>query len=122
MARGRFAGRAPEARDINDFGLAFALLTSVNVRMPVTYKISRAAQPDGIVFTLSGVLDGEHATQLEELLTLEAAARVVLDLKDVTLVDCAGVRFLGLLEASGAEIVNCPGYVRTWIKAERDAE
>jgi anti-anti-sigma regulatory factor len=88
--------------------------------MALTYRISRAAQIDGIVFTLSGVLDSEHATRLEELLALEVTARVVLDLTDVTLVDCAAVRFLALVEAAGAEIVNCPGYVRRWITAEQD--
>lgn len=88
--------------------------------MPLTYRISRAAQPDGIVLTLSGVLDAEHATRLEELLATEAAGRVVLDLKDVTLVDRAAVRFLALVEGTSAEIVNCPEYVRSWIKAERD--
>src|SRR5262245_17282839 len=96
--------RAPPTApgEISDFGLDSALLTSVNVRMPVAYRISRAAQSDGVVFTLSGVLDGEHATRLEELLALEGTAGVVLDLKDVTLVDGAAVRFLALVEAAGA--------------------
>jgi anti-anti-sigma regulatory factor len=88
--------------------------------MPLTYRISRAAQPEGIVFTLSGVLDAEHATRLEDLLALEVTPRVVLDLTDITLVDSAAVRFLALVEAAGAEIVNCPGYVRRWIDAEQD--
>jgi len=88
--------------------------------MPVTYRISRATRSDGPTFTLSGVLDAEHATRLEELLALEEPTRVVLDLQDVTLVDCAGVRFLALVEAAGAALVNCPEYVRTWIKAEQD--
>jgi ABC-type transporter Mla MlaB component len=120
MARGRFAGCDAAPRDTNDFGLAFALLSSVGARMPMTYRISRAAQPDGIVFTLSGVLDSEHATRLEDLLALEVTPRVVLDLTDITLVDSAAVRFLALVEAAGAEIVNCPGYVRRWINAEQD--
>jgi anti-anti-sigma regulatory factor len=88
--------------------------------MPLTYRINRATQPDGIVFALSGVLNAEHATRLEELLATETAGRVVLDLKDVTLVDRAAVRFLALVEGAGAEIVNCPEYVRSWIKAEQD--
>jgi hypothetical protein len=45
---------------------------------------------------------------------------VVLDLKDVTLVDRAAVGFLARVEVAGAEIVNCPEYVRSWIEAEQD--
>jgi anti-anti-sigma regulatory factor len=86
----------------------------------LTYRISRATQPQGTVFTLSGVLDAENATQLEELLALESTAPVALDLNDITLVDGAAVRFLARVEATGTAIVNCPEYVRTWIKAERN--
>jgi len=100
--------------------LAFVLLSSVGARMRLTYRISRAAQPDGTVFALSGVLDSEHAARLEELLALEATAPVVLDLDEVTLVDRVAVRFLARAEAAGAAIVNCPEYVRTWIRAEHD--
>jgi hypothetical protein len=45
----------------------------------------------------------------------------VLDLKEVTLVGQAAVRFLARVEAEGIRIVNCPGYVRSWIAAERDS-
>ena len=100
--------------------MVLGLLAGVGVRMPLTFRISRAPQPDAIVFRLSGVLDGEHSARLDELLALDASARVVLDLEDVTLVDGAAVRFLALAEAAGAAIVNCPEYVRTWIKAEQD--
>jgi anti-anti-sigma regulatory factor len=86
----------------------------------VTYRIHRSEQPDAIVFALSGVLDTEHTAGLQELLATEATDRIVLDLKDVSRVDRVAVRFLARLEAAGAEIVNCPEYVRIWIDAGDD--
>jgi anti-anti-sigma regulatory factor len=70
------------------------------------------------VFVLSGDMDIDHATRLQELLESEANGRVTLDLSDVTLVDRAAVRFLTDAEAAGIRIVNCPEYVRSWISAE----
>jgi anti-anti-sigma regulatory factor len=74
------------------------------------------------VFVLSGVLDTEHATRLQELISTAAAGRIVLDLKDVTLVDRAAVQFLARLELAGTELVNCPEYVRSWIVAEHESQ
>jgi anti-anti-sigma regulatory factor len=78
-------------------------------------------QPDANVFILSGVLDMEHAMRLQELLSTAGAGRIVLDLKDVTLVDRAAVEFLARAEMAGTELVNCPDYVRSWIAAENES-
>jgi len=86
----------------------------------LTYRIHRLATPDMVVFALSGDMNIEHATQLQEFLAHEAKRRVTLDLKDVTLVDRAAVRFLAGAEAGGIRLVNCPEYVRSWIAAEND--
>jgi anti-anti-sigma regulatory factor len=87
----------------------------------LTYRIHRSTQPGAIVFTLSGVLDSEHAARLQELLA-SAVGRIVLDLNDVTLVDRAAVRFLAHVEAAGAEIINCPEYVHSWITADNRSQ
>lgn len=84
----------------------------------MTYRIQWSRQPGASVFALSGLLDGEHAARLEELLATVAGGRIVLDLTDVTLVDRVAVRFLARTEMAGIEIVNCPEYVRHWIAAE----
>ena len=44
---------------------------------------------------------------------------MVLDLKDVSVVDRAGVLLLARSEARGATLLNCPSYVREWILRER---
>jgi anti-anti-sigma factor len=86
----------------------------------LTYRIHRSTTRDTVVFALSGDMDIEHATQLQEFLAGEVKGRVTLDLKDVTLVDRAAVRFLAGAEAGGIRIVNCPEYVRSWIAAENE--
>ena len=73
------------------------------------------------VFALIGVLDTEHATRLEELLSTAAGGRIILDLRDVTLVDREAVQFLARLEMTGTELINCPEYVRSWIVAENES-
>jgi hypothetical protein len=50
------------------------------------------------------------------------AERIVLDLQEVTLVDLDVVRFLGVSEAGGVELVNCSPYIRDWIFKERISE
>lgn len=59
---------------------------------------------------------------LRELLRSEAPGHsLVLDLEDVKLVDRDAVRFLGQIEAEGAELRNCSAFIREWILQERKA-
>ena len=87
----------------------------------MTYRIHHSVQPGVNVFVLSGVLDTEHATRLQELLSTAAVGRIVLDLKDVTLVDRTAVQFLARVQMKGTELINCPEYVRSWIAAESES-
>jgi hypothetical protein len=73
---------------------------------------------DFITLLLSGRIRSEHVAELRTLLQAEHR-KVVLDLKEVTLVCCEAVRFLGLCESRGTGIRNCPTYVREWILRER---
>ena len=73
---------------------------------------------DFITFLLSGRIRSEHVTELRTLLQAEPR-KVVLDLKEVTLVCCEAVRFLQLCELRGTQLSNCPAYVREWILRER---
>jgi anti-anti-sigma regulatory factor len=88
----------------------------------LTFRIYRSSTPDAVVFALSGDLDLEHVARLQESLADETDSRVILDLKDVTLVDRAAVQFLADVETAGVRIVDCPGYVRSWIAAERASQ
>ena len=77
-----------------------------------------SAGPDSITFSLSGRIQSEHVDELGTLLESESR-RVVLDLKEVSLVSCDAVRFLGACESRGTELMNCPAYVRRWITREQ---
>ena len=87
----------------------------------MTYRIQRSTRPGSTVFVLSGVLDADHAARLGELLATEEEVRIVIDLRGVTLVDRTGVCFLARVQEAGAEIVNCPEYVRSWMAAKKDS-
>jgi anti-anti-sigma regulatory factor len=74
-----------------------------------------------VLFTLSGRIETEDIKQLQELLAAEASGRqLVLDLRDVTLVNVDAVKFLGRCEADGTKLKNCPLHVRKWIDELKD--
>jgi hypothetical protein len=82
-------------------------------------KIQRKANGD-VVLTLSGRLDADSLSELSAVLAAEPADRaVVLDLKDVVLVDRDTVRFLRARESDGIALRNCPPYIREWIAREQ---
>ena len=60
--------------------------------------------------------------ELQRLIDGESADHrpIVLDLKDVTLVDREAVKFFVRCEASGITLENCPADVREWIRHEVD--
>ena len=78
-------------------------------------KIQRKANGE-VVFTVVGRLDADNVGDLLQLLAVEPAGRsIVLDLKDLVLVDREAVRFLRRCEARGIVLRNCPPYIRAWI-------
>ena len=82
-------------------------------------KITRAANGE-VVWTLSGRMDAENVIELNSLFKSEAEGRrIVLDLKDLTLVDREAVRFLERCETDSIKLKNCPAYIREWITRER---
>jgi anti-anti-sigma regulatory factor len=83
------------------------------------FKIQRSTNGKVIVFTLSGRIKAARVDELQKLLESEADDhRLVLDLKEVKLVDREAVGFLASCEAKGVNIVNCPAYIREWIERE----
>ena len=83
------------------------------------WKVKRTESEDRIVLSLSGRLQGQQLNELQKVLASEATDQnLVLDLKDVRLVDQDAVTFLAECEASGASLRNCPAYIRNWIGTE----
>jgi anti-anti-sigma regulatory factor len=73
-----------------------------------------------VVFKLSGRIEAEDVEELRELFDLETAGQqLVLDLRDVTLVNQDAITFLGSCEADSIKLENCPAYIREWINQAR---
>jgi len=82
-------------------------------------RIQRVANGE-VVFTLSGRVDVENVAELKAVLESEEKCRqIVLDLRDLTLVDRSTVVFLDRCEIDGIKLKNCPAYIREWITRER---
>ena len=76
-----------------------------------------------IAFIVSGRLGADNVKEISTLLAAEATnRRLVLDLKDVVLVDRDVVRFLRKCENDGIQLRNCPPFVRAWMERERDEQ
>ncbi len=72
-----------------------------------------------MVFTLIGRINVEEVAELQKLFEAEGKdCRIVLDLKEVKLVDRDAVRFLARCEGNGVQIEDCPAYIREWIVRE----
>ncbi len=85
----------------------------------MTLRIQKSTKGDAVVFALSGRIEADRVEQLQGLFELEAENRsLVLDLRDVTLVDRGTVKFLARCEAQGAKLENCPAYIREWMVRE----
>jgi anti-anti-sigma regulatory factor len=82
-------------------------------------KLTRSANGE-VVIKLSGRMGAENLSELEKLISAETSSRrIVLDLKDLMLVDRDAVSFLERCEADSIKLTNCPGYIREWIRRER---
>jgi hypothetical protein len=83
------------------------------------FKIQRSADGKLVVFALSGRIKAARLGELQQLLASEADDhRLVLDLKEVKLVDRDAIGFLVDCEAKGIMLANCPAYISEWIERE----
>jgi len=56
----------------------------------MTFRVQQSAVDDAVVLVLSGDIAGDHTAELETLVDAGGNGSVVLDLKDVSVVDRAG--------------------------------
>jgi hypothetical protein len=85
----------------------------------MTLKIQKSALGEVVVYALSGRIRAEEVEELQRLFKVEEQDhRIVLDMKEIKLVDRDAVRFLARCEANGTQLENCPAYIREWIGRE----
>lgn len=81
-------------------------------------RIEKESHDGKATIRLIGHFQSQHIGELQKQL-LENGPQLVLDLKEVTLVDVEVVRFLGACKCDGVEIMHCSPYIREWMNRER---
>jgi hypothetical protein len=85
----------------------------------MTCRIDRIVIGPGLLtLHISGQITGKDVDLVRSLLEQERSI-LAIDLKDVLLVDRDAIRLLALSELNGAELRNCPAYIREWVTRER---
>jgi|ERR1700683_3608298 len=89
----------------------------------MTLRISRSIQDKTVVFVLCGRMETEYVEELKRLFALEPRdTKIVADLREVTLVNEKGIKFLTSCEERGLTLMNCPAYISEWMGRLRDEE
>ena len=83
-----------------------------------TLRIEKDSHGGTTTIRLIGRFQSEHIRELEKQF-VECGPRLVLNLKEVTIVDVEIVKFLGACESGGMKITHCSQYIREWIARER---
>jgi anti-anti-sigma regulatory factor len=87
----------------------------------MTLRIQRSVEHHLVIFILTGRIQAEQIPELIALLKSESPRQEIgIDLKNVKLIDRDAVRFLAQLEAAGARLRNCSGFIREWITQEKN--
>jgi hypothetical protein len=87
----------------------------------MAFRIETVARGRFTVFVLSGRIETPAIAELRRLFELQTDYhRIVLDLKDVRVVDRDVMRFFMRCEADGVKLENCTPYIREWMEREKD--
>ncbi len=87
----------------------------------MAFRIETAARGGLTVFALSGRIEKQAVKELSKLFEGQTHWRgIVLDLKEVGIIDRDAMRFVARCEAGGVQLENCTPYIREWIEREKD--
>ena len=87
----------------------------------MAFRIETAARGQVTVFSLCGRIEKQAIVELTRLFEFQTDYRdIVLDLKEVGVVDREVMRFFMSCEADGVRLENCTPYIREWIEREKD--
>ena|ERR1700719_2937759 len=86
----------------------------------MAFRIETAARGRFTVFILSGRIEKQAIAELRRLFEGQTDYRdMILDLKDVGVIDRDVMRFFVRCEADGVTLENCASYIREWMERER---
>lgn len=97
--------------------LAVVLRSKGGDRRSAMLRIEKRSAGQATILRLSGRIESERLSELQVQIE-NCAENTIIDLEEVKLVDRAAVRFLGLCESNGIELLNCAPYIREWIFRE----
>jgi hypothetical protein len=97
--------------------LAVVLRPKSGDRRTAMLRIEKRSNGQATILRLSGRIEAERLSELQVQVE-NCAENTIIDLEEVKLVDRAVVRFLGLCESDGIELLNCALYIREWIFRE----
>jgi anti-anti-sigma regulatory factor len=87
----------------------------------MTFRIETSVREKSTKFILSGRIVTDAIAELRRLLERKTDWRdIVLDLKDVSVVDRDAMGFLARCEADGVKLENLTPYIREWMEREKD--
>jgi hypothetical protein len=87
----------------------------------MAFRIETAARGRVTVFSLCGRIEKPVIAELSRLFEFQTDYRdIVLDLKEVGVVDREVMRFFMNCEADGVRLENCAAYIREWMEREKD--
>jgi predicted metal-binding protein len=87
----------------------------------MTFRIETEARGRFAVFILSGRIEKAAIVELRRLFGSQTDYRnIVIDLKDVGVVDREVMRFFMSCETDGVKLENCAPYIREWMEREKD--
>jgi hypothetical protein len=87
----------------------------------MTFRIETAARGRVTVFTLCGRIEKQAIAELRSLFELQTDYNdIVLDLKEVGVIDRDVMRFFISCEADGVKLENCTPYIREWMEREKE--
>jgi anti-anti-sigma regulatory factor len=87
----------------------------------MTFRIETVARGIFTVFILSGRIDKQAIAELRRLFEYQTDHRnIVLDLKDVSVVDRNALHFFAGCESDGVKLESCAPYIREWMEREKD--
>jgi len=83
-------------------------------------KIQRSE--DVIVLEVSGQIGHGDLAEFQDMVSRERDDGLVLDLRELKLIDSDGINFLINCEARGIRVANCAPYIREWMSREEAAK
>ena len=81
-------------------------------------RIEKDSDEHRTTIRLIGRMRREHLEEVKAQIK-DSGPRVTLDLNELSLVDVDAVRFLGICQKEGVELLHCSPYISEWILRER---